>query len=309
VNRFGSWLRGVPLIATASKALHYSAIKNFVAYFFCRCYYPSGVQFTEEQSKQSVNALKAVAFDKSRVGVLLKAARERLGAKLKDVESASGISASHIWNIETGKKDVTVERMLRLACFYGFNPGLLLETGFLVDRAPFVTSTATDPEFLELVKRGRKSGARRGELLAEYVVGCAVIFTYLLRSSQPMLLIENFPWPNFVVKNRFRVKATKLALHMSPNERMLTCVNLVAKPLTTLRAFELHDEAEAEDFIASADHGRLPFQLPWNPVPQPLLDFLEPFKLEPHTLEERRFLNSLRDRANQKTKTASKKSG
>lgn len=252
-------------------------------------------------------ALSTVSLDKFAVGSLLKQAREQLKQTLKSVEVASGIAASHIWNIEEGRKEVTLERMVKLACFYGFAPGLLIESGIRIDPIGFRKSAADADETREWSKVKGRADAFRRDLVIQYIAGLAIILSYALRSARPTLLVEWFSYPNYRIKARLRVVATHIEYQLAPVHRMQAAHEALLIPATKLTKWKLLEKSDVDDFISSAEAGRLPFQLPWNPMPKPLMAFDLPINLPPQSAEETRFLREMEKRSKAKPRPLQKK--
>jgi transcriptional regulator with XRE-family HTH domain len=238
--------------------------------------------------------LETFEFDRVIVGQLLKSARDCLGVKLKHVEVGTGIAASHIWNIEQGKKDVSLERCLRLACFYGFPPGLLLEAGIRVKWDPIL---AAAKENVDGVMKGwgwRKVTPARREVVAEFIAGLATIMTYLLRSTRPGFLIEFFDMPSPELKHRFRLAGQKFEFFIPPYQRMvwLQYMHLLPeRPLLDCRLLRAEDAQWYEEVVA-ADLPSTP--RPWIPKPRGCLaDFKKAIDIPAQSKEEHDYLNAL----------------
>lgn len=60
-------------------------------------------------------------------GEKLRLAREAKGLTLRDVEEISGVTISHLSNIERGLKDLTTGRFRTLALLYGVSTDWLLD--------------------------------------------------------------------------------------------------------------------------------------------------------------------------------------
>lgn len=60
------------------------------------------------------------------VGATLRAARENAGASLKDVATRAGIQPPTLHDIETGRSNMTLERLERIADAYGFAVGFVV---------------------------------------------------------------------------------------------------------------------------------------------------------------------------------------
>jgi transcriptional regulator with XRE-family HTH domain len=241
--------------------------------------------------------LDTFLFDRSEVGKILKTARGLLNLTLKEVEACAGIAASHIWSIERGAKEVALERVLKLAIFYGFPPGLVIEAGIRVNSEPIRKAAA---EWISTQTGDLHDEATR-EMYAELVAGFAVILAYLLRSTRPGFLIETFAFPTFEMKNRFRRLAGNMEYGMPPTQRTQILIRLPLDPVPPLVAHRLLDPQDAEKFCALARAGTLPFSLPWNPVPRYCLPSLtEAIHIEPMSVEEFAYIQSLTDRTNEK---------
>jgi transcriptional regulator with XRE-family HTH domain len=241
--------------------------------------------------------LDTLDFDRVIVGQLLKSARDSLGKRLKDIEAGAGITASHIWNIEKGKKDVSIERLVRLACFYGFPPGLLLEAGLKVRHEPIWTATRENAARI-MKEWGWRKSEDRAMIVAELAAALAVILTHLLRSTRPGFLVELFDFPSFELKHRFRLIAYHIETRVPPSERMMLLQHVPLLPEHPLKMFGLLKPEDVEWYEKIIKIEMLGFTRPWVPLPRgTLADFKKAVDLPPHSKEERDFLNSLRDAA------------
>jgi transcriptional regulator with XRE-family HTH domain len=251
---------------------------------------------------QAKAAIGIIDFDRVAIGSILKEAREKMRVTLKSVAAASGIAASHIWNVEQGGKDVSTERLLKLASFYGFPPGLLLEVGIVIRRDLIHAAAMGEKELLAIAEGKDPVSRRRRALAAEYIAGCGVILTYLLHCTRPLLLVEQFDWPGFRVKNRFRHAARNIEFQMTPGKRMTHALGITSSPLEALCHvhFAVYDRKEVLSFISLAEAGTLPFRLPWVPRPRALVNFDAVFDLPVMSVEEVRYLEQLKENADSK---------
>lgn len=253
----------------------------------------SGHPKTTDEARKALG-LETFEFNRAVVGELLKSARDSLGIRLKDVEMGTGVAASHIWNIERGKKDVTVERLARLCLFYGFSPALVIEAGLTVKWEPI--KAAADENAGRIAKElgwSRPSQARR-DIIAEFVAALAVIMTYLLRSCRASLFVELFSMPSFELKHRFRLVSHKFEFGIPPFERMIWLQHmpvLPEKPLLQCGLLRSKDVESYEQLIASDLPG---IPRPWIPKPiGTLADFKKAFDIPAQSAEEASYLNSL----------------
>lgn len=250
--------------------------------------------------------LDTLEFDREVIGQLLLSARQAIGATLKHVEAGSGITASHIWNIEKGKKEVAIERLVKLACFYGFPVGLLLEAGVRVKCAPIQSAAAEQSgEIAKILKWPRPSKVEL-EMMGEFCAGLAVIVTYLLRSTRPGFLIEAFVFPTHPLKHRFRLLTSKIEYSLPPEKRMEILMRMPIDPAAALTFMGLLRKKDFEDFKMVVERGLFAIDRPWAPKPtQELADFRQAINVAVMSLEEFEYINSLRRSADGKVATSS----
>src|SRR5215467_4000606 len=74
-------------------------------------------------------------MNKLDLGTRLRALRTERGLSLSQLEGATSISSSFLSLVESGKSDITISRLLRLADFFDVDLGDLVE-GSRVDRRP-----------------------------------------------------------------------------------------------------------------------------------------------------------------------------
>ena len=246
-----------------------------------------------EQARAALG-LETFDFDRAVVGQLLKSARDCLGVKLKHVEVGTGIAASHIWNIEQGNKDVSLERCLRLACFYGFPPGLLLEAGIKVKWEPIFAAAQENADAVTNAWGWKKVSKSRREVVAEFIAALATVMTYLLRSTRPGFLVEFFDMPSFELKHRFRLASQKFEFWVPPYQRMVWLQHmhlLPERPLLECHLLRSKDVEWYEEVIA-ADLPSTP--RPWIPKPRGCLaDFKKAIDIPAMSTEEHSYLNAL----------------
>jgi transcriptional regulator with XRE-family HTH domain len=76
-----------------------------------------------------------VAMDRLDLGTRLRALRSERGLSLSQLEAATKISSSFLSLVESGKSDITISRLVRLADFFDVELGDLVE-GSRVERRP-----------------------------------------------------------------------------------------------------------------------------------------------------------------------------
>jgi transcriptional regulator with XRE-family HTH domain len=74
-------------------------------------------------------------MDRLELGTRLRALRAERGLSLSQLEAATAISSSFLSLVESGKSDITISRLVRLADFFDVELGELVE-GSRVDRRP-----------------------------------------------------------------------------------------------------------------------------------------------------------------------------
>jgi transcriptional regulator with XRE-family HTH domain len=74
-------------------------------------------------------------MNREELGTRLRALRTERGLSLSQLEGATSISSSFLSLVESGKSDITISRLLRLADFFDVDLGDLVE-GSRVDRRP-----------------------------------------------------------------------------------------------------------------------------------------------------------------------------
>src|ERR1700748_412437 len=74
-------------------------------------------------------------MNRTDLGTRLRALRTERGLSLSQLEGATSISSSFLSLVESGKSDITISRLLRLADFYDVELGDLVE-GSRVGRRP-----------------------------------------------------------------------------------------------------------------------------------------------------------------------------
>jgi transcriptional regulator with XRE-family HTH domain len=87
------------------------------------------------------------------VGRKLRKLRQVRGLKLQDLAKGTGLSASFLSMVETGKSDITLAKLQRIVQFYGITIGSLLD-GTSADR---VVTRATERELLDSPAEGVKT--------------------------------------------------------------------------------------------------------------------------------------------------------
>lgn len=235
--------------------------------------------------------LETFEFCRAALGELLLKTRLELNLTLAQVQAGSGVAASHIWNIERGQKDFSAERLARLAAFYGFPPGLILETALRTKHEPILKAAIEEIDQLlpAEITRAEKM------LWAEYTAGLATALAYLLRCTRPTFLLETLPFPSFGIKNRMRIAARNIEFKTPVFDRLLALQLMPVAPRKALGFFDAFAIEDAERYATLATEGSLPFKRPWNPVPSsPILDIRQSIVLPPMSIEERAYLNSLR---------------
>lgn len=94
-------------------------------------------------------------IDLERLGRRLRTVRTRQRLTLKDVEAASGFSATHVSEIERGRTSPTIGALVRIAAALGCDPNYFIEERELEPvahsrEAPFTTSTGSGSQLRPL---------------------------------------------------------------------------------------------------------------------------------------------------------------
>jgi transcriptional regulator with XRE-family HTH domain len=117
-------------------------------------------------------------MDRADLGIRLRSLRTERGLSLSQLEAATNISSSFLSLVESGKSDITISRLVRLADFFDVELGDLVE-GSRVDRRPLEVIRDGDGSVLASRAEGvtaRFLGHQRWNLsprVAEYEPGGA----------------------------------------------------------------------------------------------------------------------------------------
>jgi transcriptional regulator with XRE-family HTH domain len=199
-------------------------------------------------------------LERKRLGQMLRLAREEGGFTVREVAAVSGLDFTHVSKIELGNTNVSLEKFARLCYALMIPPGIVLESFIWVGRAegflndPMVTKLASEhPEKLGL----------DGEI-SDFIAGTALALSYTLKSSNPLLMLDNMEFAVEPQRDDFKKYASRKALRSTPSDRRDILLFTLTKGWEFLASIGLLNDAHLKSYLADAQHRKRP----WIPIPK-----------------------------------------
>lgn len=205
--------------------------------------------------------MKPFELDKEGIGRQLKEAREHLHLTLKDASALAGMAPSHLWNIENGKKEPSVERCALVASALGISISRLLGANTKVHREYF--SSTLEKE----LKMAKADPADSRWLLVEYGSGCCVVVGYALLCEASAITVESFSYPNSLLKDAFDTVFFRIRESVGVDTRAAFFKLLVESPWLLLSKLRLNTTPLIEAFVAGLKQPDGSFAS-WHPAPK-----------------------------------------
>lgn len=181
--------------------------------------------------------LEEWTFNQFIVGEMLRHARKLRGYTLRGLQEMTGASASHILRVESGEYDVLLRTFTRVAICLEVPPGLLLEQGVRINPSFYANAIGESGELRRYIPAMTRIRARRGHATA-FFTACCVALAYLLRSSNPRLLLSVIEFPNLALRSAFDDVAQKIDTMIIADRASLR-IDLHSDPLGLLVSLEI----------------------------------------------------------------------
>jgi len=208
---------------------------------------------------------KEFDFRQEALGEMLRKARHSCHLSLRELAKASGLSAGHICRIESGEFEIQLPTFVRLAVPLGVPCGTILERAISVNVMHYLQAVKEDPELTPFIPRdGLKSKKaieerdRRGLL---FLCNLCAGLSYLLKSSNPVRLVEAIDFPTQNLKTQFARAAEEIHSTYDSFSRISDLDDLRKFPAQVLTKHQvLTKELVAEAF---SGQGRESASAPW----------------------------------------------
>lgn len=208
-------------------------------------------------------------IDRRLLGRWLRAAREESFLTLRDVEFASGLGSSHVSKIERGCVALSVDTFARMCFVLGLPPGLPLEYCSFVGVTIYKVVFFNDAAVKERASRSGSMDSLIRKKISDFLAGIALTVSYLIKSSNPCVLVENIKFPLAIQLDKFRSFAKALTPEVDPESRRAILASISVGGFSYLKELGLVDDDMIESYLASVDNQSPTAYLPWIPVPKP----------------------------------------
>jgi transcriptional regulator with XRE-family HTH domain len=208
-----------------------------------------------------------ISLDRDAVGVDLKRAREHLRLSLSEVADLSGVAASHIWHLEKGNKNVSLDLFVLVCASLGLPPAQLLNDNLLVRRQPIFERAVEELGGIDEAKSDEQASEKCVRLLlaADYAAGCSVILSKSIVAGN--LSGQGWRFPTKGIEDAFGVVFMRLGFDgLSTRWEYLRSIG--KKPVALLAKLGLWTNPLLEGFMLSAASvaGKDKSLRPWIPV-------------------------------------------
>ncbi len=213
--------------------------------------------------------MKPFVLDQIGIGSDFKKAREALGLTLTTVAEESGVALSHIWNLENGVKEMSLEKFFSLCNVLGVPAGQMISDNMIVGQDYFATLIYSK---LKGSYKSERNGEQLEEHLSMYGAGCAVVICHLLLTpGYEMSPASGFHIPSKNLLDVFTAIDFRIRNDMGLRERRECLQQILHSTLDVLEGFGLMKGEVFIDFFRSIVKTE---NKAWNPKPEKRLDFL-----------------------------------
>jgi transcriptional regulator with XRE-family HTH domain len=179
--------------------------------------------------------MKLFKLDQKGIGADLKRARQFLGLTLKEVSAASGVARSHIWNLERGAKEMSLEKFFSLCVALAISPADAIHDNIAID---------AERVYLEMKKlafpaSGPSEGVEYTWMVA-YVSACVgALARMLLTPGESRIPGGLFEYPTDSIRTVFGYINQMITVDLSLRARFENLRRLAVEPVAVLREFDL----------------------------------------------------------------------
>ena len=204
-------------------------------------------------------------FNLDRVGLGrdLKAAREFLGLSLADVAKGAGISASHLWSLEKGERELSLEKFFRVCAALAVPPNLIIGDNFDTDSLfdQLLDRAMADSEKFSGVDAPAKA------LFSTYTTYCCTVICHCLLVPSPASVDVVFDIPTIGLRHALGTVDVNLIVHLNLKQRAEYVTKILAGPTSFLSQIGLFTQPLLEEYIIWANAQIQANQLDkWRPV-------------------------------------------
>jgi len=208
-----------------------------------------------------------ITLDRIGVGADLKHAREHLRLSLSDVADISAVAASHIWHLEKGNKNVSLDLFVLVCSSLGLPAAQLLNDNLLVGRQPIFERAMEELGGMDEAKNNEQATPELVRLLlaADYAAGCSVILSKSIVSGN--MSDRGWHFPTKGIEDAFSIVFMRLDFD-GLSTRWEYLRGIEKKPVALLAKLGLWTKPLLEGFLLSAVSGASKDKAlkPWIPV-------------------------------------------
>ncbi len=214
--------------------------------------------------------MKFFGLDQAGIGRDLKRAREHLGLTLKEVSEKSGVAPSHIWNLENGEKEMSLDKFFVLCSTLGIPTGQMISDNTQVDYGQLF-------EFIFKSLKSHNPLMDQKLLLfyANYYAACSVVILHKLLTPGTQMLGADFSYPTDGIKEAFSLVDMKLRVMSSLKRRKEYLEAMQTDPIAVVGSLGLGTAILLSEYVTSLGKRETSLDLAaWKPVSPTSLDDL-----------------------------------
>lgn len=159
----------------------------------------------------------------------------------------------------------SVDIIVNLAVFYGYAPGLVIESGNHINRETVQRMIERDISADPAALNDFKVKGVSKEVALEFITGVGVALNYLFHSSKPISVARMIEWPYKGLADNFDNIADYIDRLDSPFMRSRTIGYFQDSPLTISGLYI--KSADLKEFAREVKR-RPEMKRPWNPIPE-----------------------------------------
>lgn len=153
---------------------------------------------------------------------------------IKRLARLSGVAASEIHKIETGRQECRIQSLLKMCAVLGASPGWILERAMSSCQGIFLQMILTDADFPALKERFKIASPELAKEVASILTCACETAAFLLRCSDPVSRLEGVSFPHEEWRKRFTVFAEKIAATGESVDRASILEGLYSNPVREL---------------------------------------------------------------------------
>ena len=191
------------------------------------------------------------ALDKKVLGHLLRELRDEELVSVRELAKIAGLDFSHLSKIELGRTEVSLGKFLRLCYALQMPPGLILEGCAVVSCGIYDAAFYNDDDVKEQSSNGGTLDYEKRKLTSDFLSGTALALSYVLKSSNPVLMLEHLDFPVSGQKEDFKKFAAEQLPHLGPAKRRALLRHIITDGWNALEQFGLVNDRQVDSICVN----------------------------------------------------------